>query len=54
MRIRPDKLERMDRLAEIVSAGHPVSDAGISLGLSKGETARTWSNIKRGLGPQAI
>ena len=42
-----------DNLAELVANGAPVIKAGASLGLTKGQTARMWSNIKAGLGGQA-
>lgn len=41
---------RMDRLAELVANGTGVAAAGEKLGLTRGETARAWANIKAGLG----
>lgn len=46
--------ERQDALAELISQDTmSVAAAGRSLGLTKGETARAWSEIKRNLGAQA-
>lgn len=46
--------DRMDALAQLISEGIGIQDAGvIYLGLSRGETARAWANIKRSLGSQA-
>ena len=53
MRIRPDKQDRMNRMADIVSRGRTVAEAGEQMGLTKGEASRTWNNIKAGLGAQA-
>lgn len=44
---------RMAFLAERVANGQSVSAAGAALGLTRGETARAWANIKRDLGNQA-
>lgn len=44
---------RMARLAGLVSEGMPVNRAGEKMGLSKGELARAWANIKTDLGEQA-
>jgi hypothetical protein len=45
---------RMNQLAERVSHGARVSVAGRDMGLTAGQTARVWANIKAGLGKQAI
>jgi hypothetical protein len=42
-----------DNLAALVADGMAVNDAGASLGLTRGQTARAWANIKTSLGPQA-
>jgi membrane-bound inhibitor of C-type lysozyme len=44
---------RKGSLAEMVANGSAIHAAGKYLGWSKGETARTWSNIKADLGAQA-
>lgn len=46
-------LSRIDRFAELMANGATPKEAGISLGLTVGQTARTWQNIKRDLGSQA-
>ena len=40
-------------LAQLVADGTAVMEAGASLGLTRGQTARAWATIKAGLGPQA-
>jgi hypothetical protein len=45
--------DRADALAALVSEGASVTAAGARMGLTKGETARAWANIKSGLGWQA-
>jgi hypothetical protein len=45
---------RADRLAELIANGATVAEAGRRLNLTAGETARTWANIRKGLGSQAI
>jgi hypothetical protein len=45
---------RMDNLAALVALGIPVAEAGRRLNLTAGETARTWANIRKGLGEQAV
>lgn len=44
---------REDRFAEYISQGLTPSQAGRAINLTKGETARTWANIKRAMGVQA-
>lgn len=44
---------RMNRLAELVANGSGISEAGALMGITRGQAARTWADIKRGLGPQA-
>jgi hypothetical protein len=44
---------RMDQLAERVANGAKVTIAGRDMGLTAGQTARVWANIKVGLGVQA-
>jgi hypothetical protein len=44
---------RMDQLAERVANGVKVTIAGRDMGLTAGQTARVWANIKAGLGAQA-
>ncbi len=46
-------LSREDSLAELVANGIGVSAAGEKLGLTRGQTARCWANIKKSLGGQA-
>ncbi len=48
------KKRRQDRLAELVANGAKVAAAGRKLGLTAGQTARTWADIKAGLGRQAV
>lgn len=45
---------RMKRLAGLVAEGAGVNEAGYRMGLTKGQIARCWSNIKAELGWQAI
>ena len=45
---------RADRLAQLVSDGATVAEAGELMRLTKGQTSNTWNGIKRGLGPQAV
>lgn len=44
---------RMSRLAALVADGQKVNEAGERMGLSRGQTARVWANIKAELGGQA-
>lgn len=44
---------RMSRLAEMVANGAKVTVAGRDMGMTPGQTARVWANIKAGLGAQA-
>jgi hypothetical protein len=44
---------RMNQLAEKVAHGAQPTVAGRNLGLTPGQTARVWANIKSGLGEQA-
>lgn len=45
---------RKAMLAQLVADGAPLHHAGQAmLGLTKGQTARLWSNIKADLGEQA-
>jgi hypothetical protein len=44
---------RMSRLAGLVSEGMPINLAGEKMGLTKGQLARAWANIKSDLGEQA-
>lgn len=41
------------RLAQLVSEGVGINAAGERIGLTRGQTARTWANIKAALGEQA-
>lgn len=41
---------RMDQLAEHVADGLSVKDSGQRLGLTKGETSRAWSNVRKLVG----
>lgn len=52
---RYDALMRrhMWNLAGLVADGAKVTPAGRSMGLTVGQTARVWANIKAGLGAQA-
>lgn len=43
-------MTREDRFAEYVANGYKVHEAGKFLGLTPGQTARVWSNIKRQVG----
>lgn len=44
---------RQENLAELISLDNmSVAAAGRELGLTKGETARAWAEIKRSLGSQ--
>ncbi len=45
---------RMDQLAERVANGAKPTLAGREMGLSAGQTARVWANIKSSLGEQAV
>lgn len=45
--------KRLDDMAQLVSDGLTVTEAGRYLGLSKGQIARAWADIKHGLGAQA-
>ena len=40
-------------MAEMIANGSAVQDAGHNMGLTKGQTARVWANIKAQLGWQA-
>jgi hypothetical protein len=44
---------QMDRLAQLVSEGVGVNQAGERMKLTKGQTARLWATIKREMGGQA-
>jgi hypothetical protein len=44
---------RMARLAEMVSREVPIRQAGERMGLTPGQSARVWMNIKDELGRQA-
>lgn len=44
---------RGNALAELVANGATVTEAGARLGLTRGQTAGAWANIKAGLGAQA-
>lgn len=46
--------QRMDDLAQLVADGLTVAQAGCALGMTKGEQSRSWANIKKALGAQAI
>ena len=45
---------RMAQLAEHVANGAEINAAGKAMGLTKGQTARAWANIKAELGEQAV
>ena len=46
--------ERKSQLAELVAEGVPLHEAGQRmLGLTKGQTARAWAEIRADLGAQA-
>jgi len=47
----PDKTK--DQLAELVSAGHAIDDAGQIMGMSWGRTSQLWQEIISDLGWQA-
>lgn len=46
--------KHLDDMAQLVSEGLTITEAGRSLGLTKGQIARAWADIKRGLGGQAV
>lgn len=48
-----DHEKRKDRMAQLVSDGMPLHEAGRKMRLSKGQTSRVWQNIKADLGDQA-
>ena len=41
---------REDRLAALVADGRTIAEAGMFMGLTKGQTARVWTNVKRQVG----
>jgi hypothetical protein len=41
---------REARLAALVADGMKVAEAGAVMGMTKGQTARVWTNVKRQLG----
>ena len=45
---------RMDDMAQLVANGVGVIQAGERLGMTKGQAARCWANVRAGLGAQAI
>lgn len=46
-------MTREDHMAAIIADGVAVHVAGSRMGLTKSQTARVWSNIKRAVGEQA-
>lgn len=46
--------KRMDDLAQLVADGLTITQAACALGMTKGEQARSWANIKKALGAQAV
>lgn len=44
---------RMWQLAGLVADGAKVTPAGRSMGMTAGQTARVWANVKSELGSQA-
>lgn len=44
---------RKARLSEMVANGAKPHEAGAHMGLTKGQVARVWANIKADLGEQA-
>lgn len=49
----PSAADLMDALAERVSEGSTIREAGIALGITRGRTDVLWRAIKVGLGEQA-
>lgn len=45
---------REERMTQLLADGTALNVAGELMGLSKGQTARVWMNIKKRLGTQAI
>lgn len=48
----PGTRKLMLSLAELVAEGTCIADAGRILGLTKGQTANAWRNIKNEMGAQ--